>query len=701
MNCNKRNKTVFLILFALLVTLLFSQAPGGATDLDFDRVYADSAFRDGVLFLHSGRVNDAIVAFQRALSFKPDDILARLWLGRAYFFSGFEEAADEEWQQVTRAGGGSPALQSFMTTLNIRRGFGQEIREDQELFPVAAFSLTLPGAAANIRLGTQVNQNNEPLGNRSMPGMIQRRSDGWMYVSNFTQNSIQVYDANGRLRQTFSGGFGGFAGPMGITLISDNRLAVTSFRSDQVHIINGTNGAILTSFGTKGIGPGEFLGPQHITYDPQGYLFITDYGNQRIQKWTVTGEYVLSFGNERMFHRIAGIQWHEGRLYVLNNTPDLGEVIQFDGFGNEFRRYRSAQLRDSENFFVEENHFYLVTRNRVFRYYPENDSLILIYDAPNQEQRGFIDLQKDASGNFILSDAVEREILVLSRLSGLYSGLHVQINRIIADNFPRVRLEVTVEDRLGTGLLGLDGVNFRLTEGGVPIDSSSVIGRGYHLDVMANEIIVLPNRSMNSEGYRTGVIDFLETSWRELPPTDPVQVLLGGAVPQYLRTSRGTPSDARNLVRSISYDPDWALDLAVRMAANSLIREDALRNIFVLGDGRMNEQSFRQFGLEETKAYMKNHGIRFVFIALGNNPIDPVFSYLAEQTGGVVYRYFEDPVEEVLAGLRNLLPPRYWLEFTSRFDGDFGRRYLPVEVEVNHLTKSGRDESGYFAPLSF
>ena len=44
--------------------------------------------------------------------------------------------------------------------------------------------------------------------------------------------------------------------------------------------------------------------------------------------------------------------------------------------------------------------------------------------------------------------------------------------------------------------------------------------------------------------------------------------------------------------------------------------------------------------------------------------------------------------------------PLYSFRYTSRSFPEFGQRYIPVEVQVNLVRRSGRDELGYFAPLS-
>ena len=44
--------------------------------------------------------------------------------------------------------------------------------------------------------------------------------------------------------------------------------------------------------------------------------------------------------------------------------------------------------------------------------------------------------------------------------------------------------------------------------------------------------------------------------------------------------------------------------------------------------------------------------------------------------------------------------PLYSFRYTSPTFPEFGQRYIPVEVQVNLVRRSGRDELGYFAPIS-
>ncbi|MCX7949979.1 MAG: 6-bladed beta-propeller, partial [Treponemataceae bacterium] len=74
--------------------------------------------------------------------------------------------------------------------------------------------------------------------------------------------------------------------------------------------------------------------------------------------------------------------------------------------------------------------------------------------------------------------------------------------------------------------------------------------------------------------------------------------------------------------------------------------------------------------------------------------------YLAQETGGaVLYLYRPEGIGPVLQGLRKRSSGIYQLQYTSRLPTNFGNAYLPLEVEVYLLQRSGRDILGYFAPL--
>ena len=76
-----------------------------------------------------------------------------------------------------------------------------------------------------------------------------------------------------------------FGQPWGIDITPDDKIYIADGLNNKVYILN-TNGDVLTSWGTKGSGPGEFDLAHGIAVDSKGDVYVTEVTNKRIQKFT-------------------------------------------------------------------------------------------------------------------------------------------------------------------------------------------------------------------------------------------------------------------------------------------------------------------------------------------------------------------------------------------------------------------------------
>ena len=60
--------------------------------------FAAEEFRRGVQAFYKGAYNDAIVQFEKALGYMPNDNLILEWLGKSYYKAGMEGTALSYWQ---------------------------------------------------------------------------------------------------------------------------------------------------------------------------------------------------------------------------------------------------------------------------------------------------------------------------------------------------------------------------------------------------------------------------------------------------------------------------------------------------------------------------------------------------------------------------------------------------------------------------
>ena len=81
-------------------------------------------------------------------------------------------------------------------------------------------------------------------------------------------------------------------------------------------------------------------------------------------------------------------------------------------------------------------------------------------------------------------------------------------------------------------------------------------------------------------------------------------------------------------------------------------------------------------------------------------PVEEELRYIAKNVNGKTYYvYRPQGLSCVISDMLNVPNGLYTITYTSLLPTDLGRAYLPVEIEVYLLNRSGRDETGYFSPL--
>ena len=130
------------------------------------------------------------------------------------------------------------------------------------------------------------------------------------------------------------------------------------------------------------------------------------------------------------------------------------------------------------------------------------------------------------------------------------------------------------------------------------------------------------------------------------------------------------------------------------------INAESKRAIVFLTSGERSLDSFSHYSYSETASWLNNNGIAFMSVLFNQTKRNEEIDYLTKQTpGNQYYVYRNEGLACIASDLCALPNGHYRLSFVSKQDKNFGLSYLPVEVEVYLQNRSGRDESGYFAPL--
>lgn len=659
-------------------------------------------FRLGVQAYHRGRIAESILLFERVLSSNPRDALTLFWLGRSYYKNGLESTALDRWDAAAREGGRSLLVESFAEFVSSRRSIEPGIGRDGYIS-----AGEIPGR-----------RDREDRFLR--PSWVQPLPDGgFLLVSHGTGEILRV-DVNGVVRSRILGGLGGFDRPFALAPAPDGGFWVSEFQGNRISRCDRDGNVLARISGEKG--RERLVGPQYLASDPGGFLFAVDYGNGRVVKYSPTGEFLLEFGRPSAgfpgFRSPTGIAVRDGRAYVADSIRKM--VYIFDDSGNYLDAFGEGFLAGPEGLsFAGNGDLLIADRRRVLAADTGTFDLREVYRSPRPAAR-IVSAALDANGNVLAADFDASLVDVLSDPAVVYGGYFLEIERIRSDGFPVVEAEVYVRDRFGNPVVGLDQGNFYASENIVaertvkegetearvrtetltPVKDLILLGR--ESDTPGMSVAFLVERSPDIDAYRSEVRQAVESVSAGLSQPSETYLVTAGRLPVLQGTASGAsggPVLARQALAA-PIDPSWRFDSALRLAVSTLAAGLRRSAVVYVTTGTVSESRFEGATLSELGTYLRNNGVRFYAVVVGDAPASDAVRFLAETAGGGVYRVWEPAgLGRIGRDLETAPSGRYRLRFTSAADPGFGRTYLHLSVEAYLFRKSGKDESGYFSPL--
>jgi iron(III) transport system ATP-binding protein len=146
---------------------------------------------------------------------------------------------------------------------------------------------------------------------------------------------VLIYSSDGKVQKSWHMPEYSAGRPEGIVRLNDGRIAVADTHYHRVVLFDG-DGEVNSMFGDYGSEYGQFVYPVAITEDPEGFLYVGEYGEQqRIQKFSADGTFILSFGEhgtgDGQFQRPSGIAWSEGKVYAVDAFNERIQLFSDEG----------------------------------------------------------------------------------------------------------------------------------------------------------------------------------------------------------------------------------------------------------------------------------------------------------------------------------------------------------------------------------
>ena len=684
-------KLLTTLIFSALSFSLFCQnitSDAGMT-VPEDRIrtssegFASEEFRRGVQAYYRGAFNEAIVQFEKALSFMPNDSLILDWLGKSYYKSGLEGSALSYWQAARDNGYGGILLENKIEVVRERRVTGDSSDKLMKLSEAGSY----PG----FFNGNMI---------YSGPVSVLPNNDGTFWFVCYNSNNLLMMNQNGFVVERITGPLNGFDRPTDIIRMKDGRLLVCESAGNRISLLN-ENGHFIKYIGQKGRDNGGIIGPQYLATDSLERIFVTDFGNRRVCVFDSDGNPLFYFGGKTSY--FDGLKGPTG-IYILDESVFVADSIagciyEFDRAGNYIRELvEKKTFKKPEAIKFWNGSLVLCDQNKVYAVNPQTGALFEYVRTGNAPSR-VTTAAPDINENLIVTDFTANEVYVMSKLSELVGGLFVQIEQIDSSKFPEITLEVKVENRHRQPVVGLMEQNFLITENKQPVQNLKFIGSASN-NTQADITIVI-DRSKESFLHKNEIETAVKEIASNMQDKGVLRIVSASKIPvtEYV----GKPSLVRNFSLDALKNPlsdTVCVDLALRLASNDLINADKKRAIIFISGGSSDAISFENYNLSELTAYMCNNSIQFCDIQTSRDAVSSQIDYICRNTnGGSYYVYRDQGLSEVVSNIIKSPQGVYQLKYISSMMTNLGDKYLPVESEVYLLNRSGRDETGYFAPL--
>lgn len=674
---------IFSIFFCMMA--VYSSTFDSVTTPTADSLFAEEEFRRGVQSFYRGAYNEAILMFENALTYLPNESLILDWLARAYYQSGLEGTALQHWQFVSDAGYGGLLLSSKMEIIRDRRVIGNTYLSSARYVEAGSY----PGKVDDTLIFSQ-------------PSAVLPNPDGTTWVLAYGSNELICIDVNGFVVERIRGPLNGFDRPMDLIRKADGSLLISEYAGDRITLLD-EKGRFVKSFGSKGVGLGQLMGPQYLALDSSENIYVTDFGNARVVVFDKEGKGLFSFGKKtEYFHGLkapTGIAIYQDIIYVAD--AGTGGIYSFDRAGNYMGLLVEEKTFIRPEAMKMDGEFILISdSNRICTVDLATGSVYENAKTGNAPSRILCSVP-DVNGNLQVADFKSNEVYVMSSMTELVGGLFVHIEKVFVDNYPHVELEVKVENRHRQPVVGLKAENFYITEGKHPVLNQKLEGAASNNTIC--DITIVIDRSQETAAYSEAIESAVKEIAKSMNGQGTLQIISSGQVPgtEYV----GSPSNLGDFTQNALKTPvsdNCSTDLAIRLAANGLINGEKKRSvIFLTGNtSEYSANSFSSYSISQLAAYLNNNSISLYTINLTQQPLSNEIQYLTDRTNGTtMYVYRPTGLSEIVKDIISIPNGVYKLSYTSSLPTDFGRNYLPVEIETYLLNRSGRDEIGYYPPM--
>lgn len=664
--------------------LLFSMSIPGLADDFLDRSYALEFFKEGLIHLNDKDYEAAVDFFRKSLGKVSGDQKTRFFLGMAYYKAGYEENAIFEFTTIIQDAESDATLKSILVQFVDYLNMKQFLAGEVKKSSDYAVGLELKGD----QLGRYIL--------KKVTG-IDVDNFGNIYATGFgSKLALKISPQGSPLHQ--------YASPKVkpgrlYDIVRDRAgyVYVSDFSNDQIYKFT-DDGKYLASIGGSGFSDGQFYGPTSLAIDPDGNLLVIDSGNMRIVKFSPDGRFLLSFGREGgddgEFSHPSGVAVdHAGNVYVADHGKKAIGV--YDRSGNFIYYLKGIKLLDPYGISFADGNKLIVSDGSTVKFYDLLHSTWTEIQTATRLKR-VLDAHIDELGQLVVCDFEQDTIVQYIPKEDRYRNLNIILERVDASSFPAIVYYASVFDADGLPLYGLGENNFLLRLG------QGLVGR---IDLSYNEvrdsrlnILLLMEKSPAMAGYARDTERFIRSFLNKVSSRDDM------AVVGYNTNSWIASSFTNSRLRTIDavleerYMEGNAFGAAFRRSIDYLNKRFYKKALVVITSGNLDESAFQTYSLQSSISYAANNHIP-VYIVSFDDGKNSKLDYFARGTGGRYYSmFYSNDLPYLYETIRSYRSPEYVIFFNDVYNPELKNMFLESEVEVDFNGRVGKGRLGFVYP---
>lgn len=643
-------------------------------------------FKTGLTYFHNQQYGAAKENFIASLSVMENFNLARQYLADTYYMSGEWQESLEELEILERSGKNYYWKNRMELLTLLISGEGKKQ-------PLTYFNKITGDTFRGYRFEN--------------PTDVEMDHSGNLFILSYTSANIVQLDSNGFPINNFRGGFArSMKGPMFMT-IHDDLIYVTDFNGDKIYVFN-TKGYFQERFGKKGSEPGKFIGPTGICVSPDGNLYVSDSGNNRIQKLTPSGDFIFEFGNlegNGKLYSPSGITTDKkGTIYVVDKGNK--RIVRFDSEGNFVEEITHPYLKKPRSIKIHDDRFYIGDEEAGLLIYNKRKEKWSKVSSFPEETNKYTSILRpfsttmDPTGFLYTVDFAKHRIDIFAPKNSITSNLNISVEKVITTRFPDISLVMSVKNRKHQNLPGINRNAFRVIENEniYPLVGLTDM-KNYNNQI--NTALIYENSPKVKE--ISGRLDsFLGPFFSSFTVKDTIEVVRSGKDSNRIYDFGNSVLDIYSRIRKSKPEPTQSINLGkgIFEGVSDLIDKFGPKALILLVSGEDLPNGFNQYSTIRIVQYATAHSIPIIVLSLSDSgEMVSTYKEMATKTGGMFFKVPGSVDEKKLYDfIMSKKDMRYIVSYKTKTSSELQGRYMDIRVDVSYRNIIGKSKAGYFVP---